>query len=651
MIGTLHDHYTQRAAAIAARDSPAGQSPDAADWDKQRPEIYRRLMASLGLEALPPRCDLRATETGSFSGTGYRARKIAYQLLPDCWGSAHLYRPDNLPDDQPTPAVLYTCGHKPAGVVGYQHHAVAWARRGYTCLVFDTLEQHDNPGEHHGLHPNKTPEWIAMGYTAAGGEVFNGMRALDLLLAQPGVDRQRVGVTGISGGGAQSFLLAAADDRLRAVATVAGISTPEFAIPNRQVQQHCDCMYHHNRYGHDVSLFAALIAPRALLYCFARHDSLYTPEEFRAVQRRTRDRFERLGCGDRCELYEFDGPHGYNHRHTTDAIHRWFDRHVAGQTHPEVDTLAIATESGIGEEAAISTFHGQTPQPNYLDMLPRLLSPRGQIRLPECQEQWPAIRQAAIGRLRAEVFHLLDDVRQPQELEPWGQWNSPAALDRDAWRGRLDGTSQMIVQTAPADDRHQAVIVALGQRDDQALRIAGQLREAGGREDLSVLALEPRFTGFAAFPEAHRNQLNREGCLVGLTPTMVLMQDLHHLWPKLKAMPRVAGRKLYLYGKGEGAIAMLYHALLQEDPDIAGIILEDLPSSHADTPHQVLGIQRVMDLPHAIGLLAPMRVALVNPGGIVMHWYWAARAHQRMTRAEPAQASNIAAALEQIVPK
>src|SRR5690606_33894868 len=121
----------------------------------------------------------------------------------------------------------------------------------------------------------------------------------------------RVGVTGLSGGGSQSFRLAAADDRLCAVATVAGVSDPAFAIPNRMVEQHCDCMYEHNRFAHDPSVWGALIAPRALLYCFARHDNLYTPDEFRAIHRHTQARYEKLGYGDLCQLEEYDGQHGY----------------------------------------------------------------------------------------------------------------------------------------------------------------------------------------------------------------------------------------------------------------------------------------------------------------------------------------------------
>ncbi len=643
-IGNVHEYYARRAVWIAERDNRPEKLPCAEEWEKMRPRIYQQFMASLGLDNMPEKCDLRATEMGQFSGPGYKAKKLAYQLLPDCWGSAHFYRPADLPDDHITPAILYTCGHQAAGVVGYQFHAINWARRGYSCLIFDTIQQHDNPGDHHGLNRGDTPEWIAMGYTAAGGEVFNGIRALDLLLEQPGIDHERVGVTGISGGGSQSFFLAAADDRLKAVATLCGVSSPDFAIPNRP--GHCDCIYIRNVFARDLSLYAALIAPRALLYCFARHDQLFTPEEFRALHQRSRARFEKLDVAQNCELCEYDGPHGYNHRETCDTIHRWFDRHVAGEKHPDVDTLAIKEEDGVGDEKKLSVFHGHPPQPNRLDLLPQLLSPRAQLRLPQGKEEWDTTKESALETLSQEVFHLQDDVREEQNIEQFGAWENDDTF-RHAWRGSLDGMQQLLMQIGPTDGSHEAVMVGLGERGQLALPVAGDMWTQTRPHPISTLGIEARGCGYAAFRESLRCDLNRQGCHVGLTPTAMLVQDLHHLWPEIKSIANVKGRKIYLYGKGEGAIAMLYHALMHPDPDVEAVILEDLPYSHAVTPFQIMRVLRFTELEHALGLLAPTPVALLNPSGSKFHRFFAMRAHERLG-GKLLQAVNTAQAIEKL---
>ncbi len=629
MIGHLHDYYIARAARIRDRESTPETMPDAERWRTMRPQVHRQFMVSLGLAELPPKCDLRATVTGTFEGEGYTAEKIAYQLLPDVWGSAHLYRPAGVALDTPAPAVLYTCGHHLAGVVGYQHHPAAWAQRGYVCLIFDTIEQHGNGGDHHGLYCARRPDWIEMGYAGAGGEVLNGIRALDLLLSQRGVDPRRVGVTGLSGGGSQSFRLAAADDRLRAVATVAGVSDPAYAIPNRMVEQHCDCMYEHNRFARDAAVWGALIAPRPLLYCFARHDNLYIPDEFRDLHRRTRERYAKLGVGELCELVEYDGQHGYNHKSTTDAIHDWFDRHVAGEPHPDADPLGIAAAGKIQAEPTLSVFHGVMPEPQRLDLLPELLSRRGQVRLPDSPAHWQEIRAQAVERLRGEVFHLIDDVAEPQTLTQLGDWTHQGT-DRLQWNGTLDGVRQTIVQTDTASGERPAVLVGVGNREDTAFVLARTTREVVGGA-VSTLAIEPRLTGRAAPHPAGMPLLTREGCLVGMTPTMLMVQDLHHLWPHLLALPRVHGRAIYLYGRGEGAVATLFHALLHPDPAVKGVILEDLPRPQAGV-YPILGLRTVMDLAQAVGLLAPLPVALVRPAGMGFDWYWADRAHARLSR-------------------
>ncbi len=67
--------------------------------------------------------------------------------------------------------------------------------------------------------------WLSLGYTSAGTEVWNAIRALDYLETPPEVDVKRIGVTGISGGGAITWYPAAVDDRIAAAAPVCSTIT------------------------------------------------------------------------------------------------------------------------------------------------------------------------------------------------------------------------------------------------------------------------------------------------------------------------------------------------------------------------------------------------------------------------------------------
>jgi dipeptidyl aminopeptidase/acylaminoacyl peptidase len=155
--------------------------------------------------------------------------------------------------------VLYVCGHGPTVIdkvsygnkVTYQHHGAWFAENGYVCLIVDTLQLGELPGLHHGTSRFGMWWWLSLGYTPAGVELWNAMRAIDYLESRKEVDRKRIGVTGRSGGGATSWWVGAADERVKCVVPVAGIADLLAHVsegsPGRLadgvVSGHCDCMY------------------------------------------------------------------------------------------------------------------------------------------------------------------------------------------------------------------------------------------------------------------------------------------------------------------------------------------------------------------------------------------------------------------------
>ena len=611
---TLWQHYINLAAKIS--DTALADVTSLADWEGRREQIRRQFFVSMGLDPLPAKCDLKLTDYGAFAGEGYRARKVAYQILPDCWGTANVYFPDPLPEGK-LPAVHYACGHHHIGVWGYQDHAAMWARRGYACFIFDTIEQHDNPGEHHGIYYKDRYDWISMGYTAAGGELWSSIRALDAMATFEQIDADRIGATGNSGGGALSFFIGVADERVKAVATSCGVTTPKYTIAHRNLMGHCDCIYYHNPFQRDATEFAALVAPRPLLYCFARHDGLFNPDEFRSLAGGTKKVYELYGCGEKCQLCEYDGPHGYQPE-SVEAINTWLDKYVAGQPHPP-----LQREEREHDEKVTTVFNGVPPAPNRLDLLPELLSQNGAVRLPDSTDEWPAIREGATRRLRTEVFHLLDSI-EPATLEQVGDWQSgpnPANRKR-SYRAQIE-SMDLWVDAYLRDNDGDKVVIALADGSESA-------RDAGTRlanMDFvhTLMAIEARGTGFSACTDQQYHLL-RAGALTGVTPAALLVHDLCALMPPIHQLPFVEGKQVYLYGRGDAGIACLYHALFDER--IAGVVAEDLPASHHGGGY-ILGILRVLDLPQAIGLMAPRPVGLVNMAS-TCSMHWATRVYDRL---------------------
>ncbi len=244
------------------------------DWTNQRDERRRQLFDMLGLWPLPERTELKPVITGRVDGDDFTVEKLHFQSLPGLYVTANLYLPRHLAT--PAPAILYACGHAEVKTNGvsygnktyYQHHGVWLARHGYVCLTIDTLQLGEIQGDHHGTYRLGQWWWNSRGYTPAGVEAWNSIRALDYLETRPEVDHTRIGMTGRSGGGSYTWTTAALDDRVKVAAPVAGITDLRNQVCDGAVEGHCDCMFFVNTYHWNFPLVAALIARRPTLEHF-----------------------------------------------------------------------------------------------------------------------------------------------------------------------------------------------------------------------------------------------------------------------------------------------------------------------------------------------------------------------------------------------
>ncbi len=246
-----------------------------------------------------------------------------FQSSPGLYVTANLYLPKNL--TKPAPAVLYLCGHSQTvvdkvnygGKVNYQRHPAWFAEHGYVCLIVDTLQLGEIQGLHHGTARLNMWWWQTLGYTPAGVECWNAMRALDYLESRREVDPRRLGVTGRSGGGATSWWVAAADERPQCIIPVAGIADLKAHVsegmPGRfkdgVISGHCDCMYFVNTYRWDFDKVMALCAPRPLLLGNSDSDDIFPVPGYRRLAGKVRRIYDLYGAVDRFALLETAGPH------------------------------------------------------------------------------------------------------------------------------------------------------------------------------------------------------------------------------------------------------------------------------------------------------------------------------------------------------
>ena len=313
--------------------------PTLEDWDRQQDAARADLRGMLGLDPLPPRTDLEPVVTGRLEHAEFTVEKLHFQSQPGLYVTANFYLPKQIA--APLPTIVYVCGHARvvAGGVScgnktaYQHHGAWFARNGYACLVLDTIQLGEIEGIHHGTYREGMWWWNSRGYTPAGVEAWNSIRALDYLETRPEVDRTRFGITGRSGGGAYSWWVAALDPRIRAACPVAGIADLRNHVVDGTVEGHCDCMFHLNTRRWDFARVAALVAPRPLLIANTDKDTLFPLDGVSRLHEKVRRIYELHGASDQLGLLITEGPHE-DTQELQVPVFRWFNRFLKQDPSP-----------------------------------------------------------------------------------------------------------------------------------------------------------------------------------------------------------------------------------------------------------------------------------------------------------------------------
>jgi dienelactone hydrolase len=208
------------------------------------------------------------------TGNGYKLRKLRYEIVPGFYSAAILYEPDHL--EGKVPAILNVNGHVgPEGkAVEYkQKRCINYAKRGIMALnlewfAFGELGQPEN-SHWNGAHLD------LVGSNELGLFYLEMRRGLDYLYDHPNVDRNRLAVTGLSGGGWQTIMLSSLDERVRMSMPVAGFSSLRARVEVKEygdlgdVEQAATDVLD----GQDYTHLIAMMAPRPTQLAYNAEDS------------------------------------------------------------------------------------------------------------------------------------------------------------------------------------------------------------------------------------------------------------------------------------------------------------------------------------------------------------------------------------------
>jgi len=432
----------------------------------------------------------------------------------------------------------------------FQAFCINMARMGFVVLSFDPFGQGERGVS---SRDHRRTETLLVGVAQQGIAEYETRCALEYLLSRREVDRTRIGMTGASGGGYNTWITGALDDRISVVVPVVG--TSDFC---EQIQvtrpldwyhaaEHCHFVPGLIQYANNHE-FVAMVAPRPLLIVAASVDQSFPIAGVRAVAGYGRELYRAFGAADRIGFFEDkEEGHGYQ-KAKREAAYGWFLRWLKqsgdGRPMPEPPTVTLPYDA---PELACFPPGGKQPAgPGILEAVRRL-----------AKESPPAASKAIAG--------LMGDP-------------GPAAAELD-YHINAGRVQRLVFETQPgikvpafilrADAGEAGILVAIADEGKEAMAADPLVAEAVRRHWM-VWGIDPRGIGELDTPKS------------GWGFAVSLLLGENFVWRQgwdirrvLGAAAKGGGRQLALYARGHNAALAATYALAMQGPAPAWTVLRE----------------------------------------------------------------------------
>lgn len=622
------------------------------EWEARAYELRTHILAVNGLLPAPLRPPLRAQVFGTLEHRDHSVSKVFFQSHAGFLVTGNLFVPRGKPG--PFPAVLNPHGHWKEGrfannelgtVLG---RGIGFARQGYVAFCYDMIGYNDSAQVVHRHESDRQRLW---GLSHMALQLFNSIRAVDFLVSLPYVDRERIACTGESGGGTQTFMLMAVDDRIKVAAPVNMVSA--------HMQGGCVCENAPTlRLETTNPEIAALMAPRPLLLVSCTGDwTKNTPQvEYPFVK----SVYDLYGAGDRVEWVRFEADHNYN-LDSRNAVYRFFGKWLLRE-----DDLDRLRERPYRLDAKSKYLvFADRPRPSYAPSGEQLLAKLIGQRRRQIASMWPRSRQelrAFQEQVGPAMRHLLmASVPGPGEVR---------AIRRSTKRVQRLLVDDLVLTRPSAGDRVPGYLVrpAKGRGPTATLVVSDQGRSAlfdpseGPRGPVTkllasgrtVLVLDCWGTGEAAIPAEREERAGKVDHYLtyNRSDDANRIQDILTGLGYLRALRSI--KRVDLMGLGyAGGWALLARA---QAPFVARTMVDVGPYHRARDQEfvehlLVPGLRGIGDLWTAVALMAPARLCLLRlppgfdtapaeqvyaaagkPGHLCLHRSSTARAAAALTR-------------------
>jgi hypothetical protein len=408
-------------------------------------------------------------------------------------------------------------------------------------------------------------------------ELWNAVRAIDLLAGRPEADPERLGVTGTSGGGAQTWFIAAADPRIKAAAASAGATTLKAHLLTRSVDHHCDCMVPINTFCRDFYDIGALIAPRPFLVVQNDRDPLNQVEGVRELVTGVRKIYELYGLPRDISLAEAPGGH------TSAAISRektfsFFMKTLMGKD----TTPAEIGDSDRSPEVQLmlddlKVYGEKQPENNRIPTIQDSFIQLAGVPEIEGKEQLYKFRDTVVSFLKSrtfnhfpaekcrldpeKVFRTLDNDKFGNEIYSF--------VPENGWRLKID------IHWKNSPDSPRPLMIVL--RNPEEERFESERFIEGLGDEWNIAFLEVRGTGEAGWASDLQWHIRRASAWTGRTIASMQVYDALRCIEFCRSLKGIDPENIGIAARDGMGVVALYTALL--DGKCRNVLLQNPPES------------------------------------------------------------------------
>lgn len=561
----VEDALEARAVAAAERLAKRRSIPPRRPADTA--PVLAGLRAALGLDRLPKPAVRNVRSIGPVNRGKYVIERLTWQTLPGVDVPVHLYKPVGA--DNKLPAILFVPGHwwpDSKSRHEFQTFAAHMAGLGFVVLTFDPVGQ----GERGiSFRDHRRTELLAVGVSQQGLAVHESLCALEYLLSLPYVDGNRIGITGASGGGYNSWITAAVEPRIAAAAPVVG--TSEFAEQIRvcrpldwyYAREHCHFIPGLLSFADNHELLS-LIGPRPVMIVSARNDESFPIDGIRRIAAYGKLLYDSLGAPANFAHFEdATAGHGYQ-QIKREHVYGFFLRHLTNKGdggpsgEPPVPLLPYASP----ELRCFPAGRNAPAGPGIIDFVrKRIQAADAQRNGPPTDEEFRKSIAAALG--------VAPDPPKPEGLERGPtQTLGRLRLQRITWRS-VDGVPITALLALPAGTPRGTLIAAADAGKESLLSHVAV--RAALDDGLAALLVDPR--GMGELAVEHPGWVFATSLLLGESFVGRQAADLASTRQAAAALPELRDKPIALLGSGmfAGAAAAMAGAL---EPGFERLVVE-----------------------------------------------------------------------------